>query len=132
MDTPPARSLPVDLDELRTILQRTGARFAYLFGSWAEGTAETGSDIDVAAWFGRDDVDPIAVAGRLPGQVDLLVLDHAPLELSGRVALQGSLFLDDPPTRVHWEATTRKLYADEEPRRRRARLDFATARRGRS
>ena len=36
-------------DELR----RAGARFAYVHGSWADGTARAGSDVDVAAWFGR-------------------------------------------------------------------------------
>ncbi len=115
-------------------LRRQGARFAYLHGSHAAGTARPESDVDVAAWFGDEAVDGFAVAARLPARVDLLVLDQAPLALAGRVALRGRLlFDDDPPARVHWEATTRKLYADEEPRRRQARADFVAgrARRGR-
>jgi uncharacterized protein len=87
--------------------------------------------VDVGAWFGRD-VDQVAVQATLPGHVDLLVLDHAPLELAGRVALRGVLlFDDDSPARVAWEATTRKLYADEQPRIAQSRRDFARAR-GRS
>lgn len=70
------------------------------------------------------------MAGSLPEPVDVLVLDTAPLELAGRVALHGRLlFDDDPPARVHWEATTRKVYLDEAPRRDRARAEFAQARR---
>jgi hypothetical protein len=39
--------------------------------------------------------------------VDLLVLDGAPLELAGRVAVGGRLlFEDDPAERVRWEAMT--------------------------
>ncbi len=57
----------------------------------------------------------------MPPGVDLLVLDHAPLELAGRVAARGRLlFDDDPVSRVRWEATTRKIYFDELPRITRA------------
>lgn len=60
-----------------------------------------------------------------PG-VDLLVLDTAPLELAGRVAVEGVLlFDDDPPARVRWVASTRKIYFDELPRIRRAHREFA-------
>lgn len=122
----------IDLDATVAALRRAGARFAYLYGSQAEGRAGPDSDVDVAAWFGRDDVDPFAVGAGLPSGVDLLVLDRAALAVAGRVALRGRLlFDDDPPARVAWQATTRKLYADEEPRRRQARADFAAARRSR-
>jgi hypothetical protein len=61
------------------------------------------------------------------------VLDGAPLELAGRVAMGGRLlFDDDPPARVQWEATTRKIYSDEAARIACARRDFAEALRGRS
>jgi len=70
----------------------------------------------------------------MPPGVDLLVLDHAPLELAGRVAARGRLlFDDDPVSRVRWEATTRKIYFDELPRITRAHREFAasvTGRRG--
>ena len=35
------------------------------------------------------------------------------------------MFDDDPPARVAWEATTRKIYLDERHRAERARADFA-------
>lgn len=55
----------------------------------------------------------------MPDEVDLIVLDHASLELAGRVAMWGVLlFDDDPAARVEWQATTRKIYLDEEPRQR--------------
>lgn len=119
----------MDLDAVVEALRRGGARFAYLHGSRAGGQPGPGSDVDVAAWFGGP-VDPDAVQATLPGRVDLLVLDDAPLVLAGRVALRGRLlFDDDPAARVRWESTTRKLYADEAPRRRQARADFVAARR---
>lgn len=118
---------PVDLELLAAQLRAAGARFAYLHGSQVTGTASPASDVDVAAWFGRP-VDSWSVA--VPDRVDLLVLDTAPLELAGRVALHGRLLLEvDPAERVAWEATTRKVYLDELPRRDQARRDFAQARR---
>lgn len=125
----PGTGGPVDMVAVVETLRRAGARFAYLHGSRAEGRHRPGSDVDVAAWFGRRGVEPWAVAAGLPGVVDLLVLDDAPLELAGRVALHGRLlFDDDPPARVAWEATTRKIYLDELPRIAQARRDFRAAR----
>lgn len=37
------------------------------------------------------------------------------------------LFDDDPPARVEWEATTRKIYADERPRMEQAWRDFVAS-----
>lgn len=116
-----------DLAAALAVLRESGAVFAYLHGSQAAGTARPDSDTDVAAWFGRQ-VDAWTVP--VPDGVDLLVLDDAPLELAGRVALHGRLVLErDAAARVRWEATTRKVYLDEQPRRDRARLDFAASRR---
>jgi hypothetical protein len=56
----------------------------------------------------------------LPAGVDLLVLNSAPLELAGRVALHGVLLFEtDPAVRVRWQADTRRIYLDEEERQRR-------------
>ncbi|EUA20524.1 nucleotidyltransferase domain protein [Mycobacterium xenopi 3993] len=90
-----------------------GAAFAYLHGSRANNTARPTSDVDIAAYFGGQR-PPAAFEVLLPAGVDLLVLDNAPLELAGKVALHGTLLFEkDPPTRVAWEATTRKIYFDE-------------------
>ena len=107
-------------------LRQAGARFAYLHGSRATGQNRADSDIDVAAYFGGH--PPNAFEVLLPPGVDLLVLDDAPLELAGRVAVGGKLlFEDDQVARVRWEATTRKIYFDELPRITRSHREFAAA-----
>ncbi|MBS9534138.1 hypothetical protein KIH27_11130 [Mycobacterium sp. M1] len=79
-----------------------------------------------AAYF--DGNVPPAFEVVLPPRVDLLVLNTAPLELAGRIALHGKLiFEQDPAVRVVWEATTRKIYLDELPRITRAHRQFAEA-----
>ncbi len=95
-------------------LRAAGARFGYLHGSRNDETSRPTSDIDVAAWFGTR--APASWEVAVPGNVDLLVLDSAPLYLAGRVALQGRLLFDDEPAaRVRWEADTRTVYLDERP-----------------
>jgi len=101
-----------DTQVVTEALRAAGARFAFVFGSRADGTARTDSDLDVAAWWGGQ--APASWDVGLPGGVDLTVLDDAPLWLTGRVALHGSvLFDDDPPARVAWQADTRLFYLDE-------------------
>lgn len=114
-------------DEIVASLRNAGARFAFLHGSRADGTHRSGSDTDVAAWWAR--AVPPAFEVTLPTGVDLLVLNGAPLELAGRVAVGGVLlFDDDPAARVKWVATTRKVYFDEQPRMLRAHREFAESR----
>jgi len=117
--------------EAIAVLRRHGAVFAYLHGSRARNTARPTSDIDIAAYFSGE--PPQAFEILVPSGVDLLVLNDAPLELAGRVAIGGTLLFEaDPSTRVGWEATTRKMYFDELPRITRAHREFAEAvRRGR-
>lgn len=113
-------------------LRDSGAVFGYLHGSRAAGTARPDSDIDVAAYY--DGAAPQAFEVLLPSGVDLVVLNHAPLELAGRIAVHGKLLFErDPAARVGWEATTRKIYFDELPRITRSHREFAEAvlRRGR-
>ena len=116
--------------ESAAVLRKAGARFAYLHGSRASGQYRPDSDVDIAAYFGGQ--PPNAFDILMPPGVDLLVLDHAPLELAGRVAARGRLlFDDDPVSRVRWEATTRKIYFDELPRITRAHREFAASVAGR-
>lgn len=104
--------------EVVAILRSAGAAFAFAFGSAVDGGVRPDSDLDVAAWWPAAAPDPWDVP--LPAGVDLLVLNGAPLELAGRVALRGELlFDDDPAARVAWQATTRKIALDEEDRQRR-------------
>lgn len=120
---------PVVEAETVEALRQAGARFAFVHGSRAKGKARPDSDLDVAAWWGHDAPAPWTVS--LPAHVDLLVLDGAPLELAGRVAMWGRLlFEDDPPARVRRQAQTRKIYLDEEPRRERLDRIFFEGRLG--
>ena len=117
------------LDGAVELLRAAGARFVFLHGSRAEGRERADSDLDVAALFDRE-VDEAALRSRLPAGVDLLVLDRAPLELAGRVALHGRLLAeDDAARRVEWQAMIRKIYLDERFRVEQARADFAEAQR---
>lgn len=96
-------------------LKRAGAVFAFVHGSRAEpGAATPSSDLDIAAWWGTGAPDPWALD--LPDDVDLLVLDSAPLWLAGRVAMHGRLlFEQDAADRVRWQVDTRMRYVDELP-----------------
>lgn len=105
------------------LLREAGAAFALVHGSRAAGTARPDSDLDVAAYWATD--PPASFDVDLPDHVDLLVLNGAPLEIAGRIALDGQLlFEDDAALRVRWQATTRKIYSDETPRLERARREF--------
>jgi len=109
-----------------TVLRQAGARFAYLHGSRATGQNRAHSDVDIAAHFGGRPPNSFDVL--LPSEVDLLILDDAPLELAGRVAVGGRLlFEDDQLARIRWEALTRKIYFDEQPRIARSHREFAAA-----
>ena len=105
----------VTLTSLRRALRDAGAVFAFLHGSRVDGGHRHDSDLDVAAWFGRD-VASWEVP--MPPRTDLLVLDSVGLELAGPVAQRGVLlFDDDPPVRVAWQADRCKRYLDEAHRR---------------
>lgn len=114
------------LDEAVTALREQGALFAFLHGSRAAGTATESSDVDIAAFFTVPAPAPFDVD--LPAGVDLLVLNDAPLELAGRIALDGQLILDtDEVARVRWLARTRKIFSDEKFRIDRSHAEFLSA-----
>lgn len=117
----------VHLDRIVSVLRGAGARFGFVHGSRVGGPARLGSDLDVAAWFGRQDVRSWTLD--LPDSVDLAVLDRLPLAVAGRIALHGVLlFDDDPPARVRWQADTRLRYLDETWLRQAVTADFLRAR----
>lgn len=118
-------------EEAVQTLRSAAAVFAFVHGSRASGNARPDSDLDVAAWWDADPPQSFDVL--LPAGVDLLVLNSAPLELAGRIAVSGTLlFDDDPAARVNWVAQTRKIYFDERPRIERSHREFAESlRRGR-
>jgi predicted nucleotidyltransferase len=114
--------------KLRAVLEpRSEVLVAYLFGSVARGTSGPLSDVDVAVLL-SDDVDPWAVQLELmaavasvigSSDVDVLVLNRAPVSLAYRVLRDGQLLLSrDERARIrHWAATV-STYIDMEPFRR--------------
>ena len=122
-----------DEADIAAALRRLGARFAFVHGSRATGEgARPDSDLDVAAWWAE--TPPQSWEIELPAIVDLVVLNRAPLWLAGRIALEGRLlFDDDPPSRVNWQADTRRIWLDERPQILRSQREFrrAVAKRGR-
>jgi predicted nucleotidyltransferase len=116
-----------DEDRVSQALRTAGARFAFIHGSRAHGAGNRpDSDLDVAAWWGINPPQPWEV--EVPSDVDLVVLDRAPLWLAGRIALGGRLlFEDDRRARVAWQADTRRIWLDEKPRLLASQHEFRQA-----
>lgn len=110
----------------RAALRAAGVATAYLHGSRVRGTARPDSDTDVAVLL-RPGARPLPLlrredlAARLSpdfggADVDLTVLDEAPLELRARVIREGVVvFRDDEPRRVAFEVDTQSRWFDVEP-----------------
>jgi predicted nucleotidyltransferase len=106
--------------ELYEVLRRAGVVVAYLFGSRAVGRNRNTSDADVAVLVDgeRGLLEQEALADRLARamgvpDVDIIVLDEAPLELRGRIVQEGRvLFSADEARRVAFEVLTRSQYFD--------------------
>lgn len=99
--------------------------FAYLFGSRARGDERPDSDVDVAIYLDeRLDADErfrlhLRIGADLEravgGQVDLIVLNDAPLRLAGRIITERSTVLGhDEPRRVRYEVDLFPQYVDFE------------------
>lgn len=113
----------MDERTIETIMRDAGAVVAYLFGSRAAGRARDTSDIDIAVLFDRDVglLEQEDLTARLAGaleapDVDVVVLDRAPLELQGKVIQEGRvIFSADEARRVAFEVRTRSMYFDFVP-----------------
>lgn len=121
------------VDVLTTALSERpeGLACAYLFGSLARGEAGAGSDVDVAVLF---EVDPPRtldglyldladdLTGALRRPVDLVVLNHAPVDLVHRVLRDGVLVVErDRSARIRFEVRARNRYFDLLPHLQRYR-----------
>jgi hypothetical protein len=104
-------------------LRGAGARFALLHGSRVTGTHQPNSDVDVAAWWAGEapQVFEVDVPGR--GRSARPQRRTARTDWPDRPGRRPALRRRSP-ARVHWVATTRKIYADEQPRLRRSHRDF--------
>jgi predicted nucleotidyltransferase len=104
---------------------------AYLFGSFARGTARPASDVDLAVLFreppeSRLAAGPLDLEGDLERalghRVQLVVLNRAPSDLVHRVLRDGRIVLDrDRAARIRFEIDKRNEYFDLEPVRLRYR-----------
>lgn len=120
----------ISIDEVaarvRTVLHSfPEVRFAYLFGSVARDNTGPLSDLDIAVWVAGD-IDCfqfrlrclealMSALGR--DDIDLVVLNEAPLELAYRVIRDGRVIVDSSPERVPFETRVIDLYLDAEPLR---------------
>jgi predicted nucleotidyltransferase len=108
-----------------------GLAAAYLFGSWARGSARPDSDVDVGVLY--VDAPPPGLEGLafhleaeletlLGRPVHLAVLNRAPVDLAQRVLRDGCLLLDrDSSRRIRFEVRTRQEFWDLQPFLRRYR-----------
>lgn len=95
--------------------------FAYLFGSRVDGTAGPRSDIDVAVYLAAG-VDAfnlrLTVMARLSAHLgtdalDVIVLNDAPLALTGRIVASRRVILDRQPAVRHaFESLTARMFND--------------------
>jgi len=103
--------------------------FAYLFGSVARDEARSGSDVDVAVYVDasttpsephyRADLLTELMRALSRNDVDLLILNEAPVVLQQRALRDGLLILSrDDYRRVDFIADTLRRYVDTEPLRR--------------
>ena len=103
-----------------------GIAAVYLFGSVARGESRAGSDLDVAVLLEsapeRGTFDSLRLDLRadleseLGREVDLVVLNHAPPDLSHRVLRDAVLVTEpDPSARVRFEVRARNEYWDLKP-----------------
>ena len=127
-------SLPAIVETVQCVIARhTNVVLAYLFGSQVEGNVGPLSDIDLALLLDKaDETGTVrnqlrsaiaSVAGR--EQVDVVVLNRAPIELAYAVIAQGILiYQQDAYRRVEYEAKIMSLYCDYLPVLRSQRADL--------
>ncbi|MBM3818980.1 MAG: nucleotidyltransferase domain-containing protein [Acidimicrobiia bacterium] len=119
--------LPADIDKRLVTLDDAIARasedveFAYLFGSTSTGRRTARSDVDVAIHV-REDADAQTVrldviraisAALGTDAVDVVLLNTAPIALSGRVLVSRRVVLDRAPFERHrYESRIARLFHD--------------------
>jgi uncharacterized protein len=94
----------------------------YLFGSFARGKAKATSDVDIAVLYrGEPDTSHLESAIRMADElfylvdrkVDVVVLNHAPPDLSHEVLRRGELVMErDPSLRIAFEVRARNAFFD--------------------
>lgn len=97
---------------------------AYLYGSHAEGTAHTGSDIDIALLFDErpDGIPELEIAGSIQEElgtsreIDVRVLNGADLRFTHQVLKNGRrVYVSDPEAAAEFEEEFYRRYLDMKP-----------------
>lgn len=109
--------------ELAAAMKEAGVIVAYLFGSRARDDDRADSDVDVAVLTNGTLglFERARLAGRLADALgapscDLVLLAEAPLEIRGRVLLEGhTIYCVDEARRVAFEVRTRSEWFDFQP-----------------
>jgi predicted nucleotidyltransferase len=110
------------IEKARKVMEgRPGVVFAYLFGSLARKTSSPLSDVDIAVYFNdtsdlsNDKMDLIGYLMSELGtdEIDVIVLNRAPLPLTARVLEKNEILLDrDPFRRQAFESLVLREYFD--------------------
>jgi predicted nucleotidyltransferase len=120
------KPLPKDIDSLLPqafayLEKRPDIVFAYLFGGLARGKQSPLSDVDIAIYFSEDitpAIKKIEILGDLiailrTDEIDLVVLNAAPLPLKMRILQKKKTIVDrDPFVRHRYESLTMRSYFD--------------------
>jgi uncharacterized protein len=112
-------------DHARPAFEGVPVLFAYLFGSMATGRDRPDSDVDVAVYLNAapsaDALDvSLSLADRLSnvaerGDVEVVVLNRAPLPVRARAIKEGVVFYSvDEPRRVMFESRNLREFFDFE------------------
>lgn len=120
------KQLPVDIEQRIALLipilaQDERVVFAYLFGGLTSGTAKPLSDVDLAVYL-EPQVSRIEAKLDLLGmiadalgtdEVDLVILNDAPVSLTGRILKTRRILLDKQPFLRHdYESLTLRKFFD--------------------
>ncbi|CAN5230222.1 hypothetical protein BH23ACT9_BH23ACT9_12440 [soil metagenome] len=110
---------------LRQAFQDAGVSVAWLFGSRAQGTHRSGSDVDIAvhSMTGRPPLGLLALSRLarlldplLPGPADLVAFERASLEVRARIVMTGQVLCsDDESLRVRVTVNTQSRWEDVRP-----------------
>jgi predicted nucleotidyltransferase len=120
------RPLPKDIDTRLTQLAPALARlkdvsFAYLFGGLARGERRPLSDVDIAIYLRNTETlaeTKLELIGMLSDtlgsdEVDLVILNQAPVSLVGRILRKRRVLVDkDPPMRHLFESRMSREFFD--------------------
>jgi uncharacterized protein len=106
------KELPENIDEnidrlTEVFLHDPNVVFAYLFGGLLKDKRSPLSDVDLALYVDRTQhFDYVSMFGKIgdilkTDEIDLVVLNHAPLSLSGRILKDRKILVDKDPFRRH-------------------------------